>query len=145
MECSALGVSYVRWKPRNWQLAKMGTFHHSKWSDNEWYAVKVRWVIFIENLTDCFIPYAPIIGHPLGGITFLLFLWQGIHLKREKQKTNISQLSAIVISEEGNSGNNTMEMDLHYNTCAIRRGRHHKHEEKGGPLSSAQRSSCLFI
>ena len=47
---------------------------------------------------------------------------------------------AIVISEEGNSGNNTMEMDLHYNTCAIRRGRHHKHEEKGGPRSSAQRS-----
>ena len=36
-------------------------------------------------------------------------------------------------------------MDLHYNTCAIRRGRHHKHEEKGGPRSSAQRSSCLFI
>ena len=44
---------------------------------------------------------------------------QGIHLKREKKKTNISQLSAIVISEEGNGGNNTMEMDLHYNTCAI--------------------------
>ena len=55
------------------------------------------------------------------------------------------QISAIVISEEGNSGNNTMEMDLHYNTCAIRRGRHHKHEEKGGPRSSAQRSSCFFI
>ena len=68
-----------------------------------------------------------------------------IHLKREKQKTNISQLSAIVISEEGNSGNNTMEMYLHYNTCSIRRGRHHKHEEKDGPRSSAQRSSCLLI
>ena len=52
---------------------------------------------------------------------------------------------AIVISEEGNSGNNTMEMDLHYNTCAIRRGRHHKHEEKGGPRSSAQWSLCFFI
>ena len=70
---------------------------------------------------------------------------QGIHLKREKKKTNISQLSAIVISEEGNSGNNTMEMDLHYNTCAIRRGRHHKHEEKDGPRSSGQRSLCFFI
>ena len=32
-----------------------------------------------------------------------------------------------------------------YNTCAIRRGRHRKHEEKGGARSSAQRSSYFFI
>ena len=56
MECSALGFSYVRWKPRNGQLAKMGSFHQSKRSDNKWYAVEVRWGIFIENLTYCFIP-----------------------------------------------------------------------------------------
>ena len=53
MECSALGFSYVRWKPRNGQLAKMGSFHQSKRSDNKWYAVEVRWVIFIYNLTYC--------------------------------------------------------------------------------------------
>ena len=56
MECSALGFSYVRWKPRNGQLAKMGSFHESKQSDNKWYAVEVRWDILIENLTYCFIP-----------------------------------------------------------------------------------------
>ena len=56
MECSALGFSYVSWKPRNGQLAKLGSFHQSKRSDNKWYAVKVRWIIFIENLTYCFIP-----------------------------------------------------------------------------------------
>ena len=56
MECSALGFSYVSWKPRNGQLAKLGSFHQSKRSDNKWYAVKVRWIIFIENLTYRFIP-----------------------------------------------------------------------------------------
>ena len=35
MECSALGFSYVRGKPRNGQLAKMGSFHRSKRSDNK--------------------------------------------------------------------------------------------------------------
>ena len=50
------GFSYISWKPRNGQLAKMDSFHQSKRSDNKWYAVKVRWVIFIENLTYCFIP-----------------------------------------------------------------------------------------
>ena len=49
-------LSYVCWKPRNGQLAKMGSFHQSKRSDNKWYAVKVRWGIFIENLTYYFIP-----------------------------------------------------------------------------------------
>ena len=49
MKCSALGFSYVRWKPRNEQLAKLGTFRQRKRSDNKWYAVKVRWDIFIEN------------------------------------------------------------------------------------------------
>ena len=46
MECSALGFSYERWKPRNEQLAKMGSFHQSKRSDNKWYTVEVRWGIF---------------------------------------------------------------------------------------------------
>ena len=58
MECSALGFSYVRWKPRNEQLAQMGSFHQSKRSDNKQYAVEVRWGIFFENLTYFFIPYS---------------------------------------------------------------------------------------
>ena len=56
MECSALGFSYVRWKPRNEQLAQMGSFHQSKRSDNKQYAVEARWGIFFENLTYFFIP-----------------------------------------------------------------------------------------
>ena len=40
------GFSYVRWKPRNEQLAQMGSFHQSKRSDNKQYAVEVRWGIF---------------------------------------------------------------------------------------------------
>ena len=56
MECSALGFSYVRWKPRNGQLAKVRSFHQSKQSDNKQYAVEVRWGIFFENLTYFFIP-----------------------------------------------------------------------------------------
>ena len=56
-ECSALGFSYVRWKPRkNAKLAKMRSFHQSKRSYNKRYAVKVRWGIFFENLTYYFIP-----------------------------------------------------------------------------------------
>ena len=39
------GFSYVRWKPRNEQLAQMGSFHQSKRSDNKQYAVEVRWGI----------------------------------------------------------------------------------------------------
>ena len=35
MECSALGFSYVCGKLRNGQLAKMGSFHQSRWSDNK--------------------------------------------------------------------------------------------------------------
>ena len=35
IECSALGFSYVRGKPRSGQLAKMGYFHQSKRSDNK--------------------------------------------------------------------------------------------------------------
>ena len=42
--------SYVRRKPRNGQIAKMGSFHQSKRSNNKWHAVEVRWGIFIENL-----------------------------------------------------------------------------------------------
>ena len=56
MECSALGFSYVRWKPRNERLAKMGSFHQSKQSDSKRYTVEVRWGILIENLTYFFIP-----------------------------------------------------------------------------------------
>ena len=43
--------SYLRWKPRNVQLAKMDSYHQSKRSDNKWYAVEVRSDIFIKNLT----------------------------------------------------------------------------------------------
>ena len=35
MECSDLGFSYVRGKPRNGQLAKRGSFHQSKVSGNK--------------------------------------------------------------------------------------------------------------
>ena len=48
--------SYVLWKPRNEQIAKMGSFHQSKRSDNKRYTVEVRWGIFFENLTYFFIP-----------------------------------------------------------------------------------------
>ena len=48
MECSALGFSHVRWKPRNWQLAKMRSFHQRKRSDTKWYAVEVRWDILLR-------------------------------------------------------------------------------------------------
>ena len=56
MECSALGFSYVRWKPRNEQLAQMGSFHQSKRSDNKQYAVEVRWGIFFWEFDVFFIP-----------------------------------------------------------------------------------------
>ena len=42
MECSSLGFSYVRRKPRNGQLAKMSYFLQSKRSDHKRYAVEVR-------------------------------------------------------------------------------------------------------
>ena len=42
MECSALGFSQIRLKPRNGQFAKMRSFYQSKRSDNEQYAVEVR-------------------------------------------------------------------------------------------------------
>ena len=48
MECSALGFSYVRWKPRNGQPAKMRSFDQSKRSDNKQYAMEVRWDFFGE-------------------------------------------------------------------------------------------------
>ena len=35
MECSDVGFSYVRGKPRNGQLAKTGSFHQSKVSGNK--------------------------------------------------------------------------------------------------------------
>ena len=35
MECSDVGFSYVRGKPRNGQLAKRGSFHQSKGSGNK--------------------------------------------------------------------------------------------------------------
>ena len=35
MECSDVGFSYVRGKPRNGQLAKRGSFHQSKVSGNK--------------------------------------------------------------------------------------------------------------
>ena len=47
-----------------------------------------------------------------------IFSWTAINLQREKQKSNVSQLSSIVISQAENIRNNTMEMDLHNNTWA---------------------------
>ena len=41
--------SYVSWKPRNGQLAKMGSFHQSKRSDRKRCTMEVRWGIFFEN------------------------------------------------------------------------------------------------
>ena len=35
MECSDVGFSYVRGKPRNGQLAKRGSFHQNKVSGNK--------------------------------------------------------------------------------------------------------------
>ena len=35
MECSDVGFSYVRGKPRNGQLAERGSFHQSKVSGNK--------------------------------------------------------------------------------------------------------------
>ena len=35
MECSDVGFSYARGKPRNGQLAKRGSFHQSKGSGNK--------------------------------------------------------------------------------------------------------------
>ena len=40
--------SYVSWKPRNGQLAKMGSFHQSKRSDRKRYTMEVRWGIFLR-------------------------------------------------------------------------------------------------
>ena len=57
MECSALGFSYVRGKPRNGQLAKMSSFHRSKRSDNKWYAVEGE--VFLLRIRRTFlIPYS---------------------------------------------------------------------------------------
>ena len=46
-----------------------------------------------------------------------IFSSRAINLQREKQKSNVSQLSSIVISQAANIRNNTMEMDLHNNAC----------------------------
>ena len=40
------------------------------------------------------------------------------NLQWEKQKSNVTQLSSIVISRAANIKNNTMEMDLHNNAWA---------------------------
>ena len=64
--------SYVRWKSRNGQLAQMGSFHQRKRSDNKWYALEVRWGIFIENLTYCFFIRA-VVNIPIQ--TLIIPLW----------------------------------------------------------------------
>ena len=51
IECAALGFSYVRSKPRNGWLAKMGSSQHSKRSDSKRHTVQVWWGIFVEDLT----------------------------------------------------------------------------------------------
>ena len=57
--------SYVRWKPRNGQLAKMRSFHQSKRSDNKQYVVEVRWGIFFENLTNFFLFLRAVVNIPI--------------------------------------------------------------------------------
>ena len=41
-----------------------------------------------------------------------IFSWTAINLQREKQKSNVSQLSSIVVSQAANIRNNMMEMAL---------------------------------
>ena len=65
MECSALGFSYVRWKPRNGQLAKMRSFHQSKRSDNKQYAVEVRWGIFFLRIWRIFLFLRAVVNIPI--------------------------------------------------------------------------------
>ena len=65
MECSALGFSYVRWKPRNEQLAQMGSFHQSKRSDNKQYAVEVRWGIFFLRIWRIFLFLRAVVNIPI--------------------------------------------------------------------------------
>ena len=65
MECSALGFSYVRWKPRNEQLAQMGSFHQSKRSDNKQYAVEVRWGIFFLRIWRIFLFPRAVVNIPI--------------------------------------------------------------------------------
>ena len=65
MECSALGFSYVRWKPRNKQLAKMRSFRLSKRSDNKQYAVEVRWGIFFLRIWRIFLFLRTVVNIPL--------------------------------------------------------------------------------
>ena len=69
-----------------------------------------------------------------------IFSWRAINLQREKQKSNVSQLSSIVISQAVNIRNNTMEMDLHNNTWAytlhLPSTIFHVREEKVSPRSS---------
>ena len=46
-----------------------------------------------------------------GSGIYIVFLGRAINLQREKQKSNVTQLSSIVISEAANIRNNTMEMN----------------------------------
>ena len=65
MECSALGFSYERWKPRNGQLAKMRSFHQSKRSDNKQYTVEVRWHIFFLRIWRIFLFLRTVVDIPI--------------------------------------------------------------------------------
>ena len=60
-----LGLSYVRWKRRNEQLAKMGSFHQSKRSDNKWYTVEVRWGIFFWEFDVFFLFLRAVVNMPI--------------------------------------------------------------------------------
>ena len=51
----------------------MGSFQHSKRSDNKHYTVKVRWSIFIENLTVFFYSKKPDVNIPIQ--TLIISSW----------------------------------------------------------------------
>ena len=65
MECSALGFSYERWKPRNGQLAKMRSFRQSKRSDNKQYTVEVKWHIFFLRIWRIFLFLRAVVNIPI--------------------------------------------------------------------------------
>ena len=129
----------------------------------------IFWLSLFQRAESSPSSNAPIIGHPLGGgapgkggdfvkdpVKVLIFPLLG----GDTEESKFPSLRGITLSSLKpdkktvlytlnemscfNSAYMFVTMQI-YNTCAIRRGRHRKHEEKGGPRFSAQRSSCLFI
>ena len=59
------GFSYVLWKPRNEQIAKMGSFRQSKRLDNKRYTVEVRWGIFFLRIWRIFLFLRAVVNIPI--------------------------------------------------------------------------------